>query len=190
MAEREDLIVNGYFFGSYEDAGRARKELSNSEYLEEKTARMSGSQLLAIYDKMLDDKMFMTPVGWDYLKLLRERIRSLGIADTEIRPIPLFINLGVGNDKNEYPHLSKMKIRPAKSPIQRMKDFIKVSIFFNIVLVALVIIMFFITLNSSSPNIINYKTAITNQYSQWEESLKAREEAVREKEAIYENIGG
>jgi len=190
VAEREDLIVNGYFFGSYDDANRAKKELKNSEYLEERTVGMSASQLLAVYDKVLDEKMFQTPVGWDYLKYLREKIIEGGVSETELRPIPLYINLGTGNDKRDYSHIAKMKINPEKSPMQKLRDFVRVSVFLNVILLVLVIIMFLITIYSSSPNIINYKTAITNQYSQWEENLKAREEALREKEANLENTGG
>lgn len=188
MADREDLIVNGYFFGTYEDADRARKELKNSEYLEERTQGMIPGQLLAIYDKVLDEKMFSTPVGWDYLKYLRDRITEGGISESEIRPIPLYVNLG-GGDKKDYSHIAKLKIKPEKSAMRRLKDAMRISVFMNIVFVALIVVMFIITLSSKSPNIINYKTSITNQYSQWEESLKAREEAIRIKEAELEDTG-
>ncbi len=42
--------------------------------------------------------------------------------------------------------------------------------------------MLIITLNGTTPNAINYKNAITNQYASWEQELSEREAAVREKE--------
>ena len=51
------------------------------------------------------------------------------------------------------------------------------------VLCALVIGMFIITFTGDNPNIINYKNALENQYSEWEQELDEREDAIREKEA-------
>ena len=42
--------------------------------------------------------------------------------------------------------------------------------------------MFVITLRGSTPNVINYKIALTNQYAAWEQELTQREKAVKEKE--------
>ena len=39
-----------------------------------------------------------------------------------------------------------------------------------------------ITLNGTTPNALNYKKAILNEYSAWEEELTEREAAVRAKE--------
>ena len=52
----------------------------------------------------------------------------------------------------------------------------------NIALIAAVIAMFVITLKSDQPNILNYETALINRYSEWEEELSVRENALREKE--------
>ena len=46
----------------------------------------------------------------------------------------------------------------------------------------LVLAMFVITLRGSTPNVINYKIALTNQYAAWEQELTQREKAVKEKE--------
>ena len=43
--------------------------------------------------------------------------------------------------------------------------------------------MFFIALFAKNPNMINYKTAILNEYSEWAEELTQREKVIREKEA-------
>ncbi len=51
-----------------------------------------------------------------------------------------------------------------------------------LILLAGVIAMFVIAYTSDSPTILNYKTALENQYASWDEELRAREQAVREKE--------
>ena len=57
-----------------------------------------------------------------------------------------------------------------------------ISVILNILLVIAMIAMFIISLNSDSPNIINYKRAITDQYATWEQELTERESVIREKE--------
>ena len=43
-------------------------------------------------------------------------------------------------------------------------------------------VMFVMALRSDVPNIINYRTAITNEYASWEQELSEREAKVRERE--------
>ena len=47
----------------------------------------------------------------------------------------------------------------------------------------MVIAMFVIAIKADNPNMLNYKTAVLNEYSEWEQELKDREQAVREKES-------
>ncbi len=46
--------------------------------------------------------------------------------------------------------------------------------------------MFAIALKSDVPNILNYREAIVNEYSEWEQELTQRERAVREAEQQYD----
>ena len=59
---------------------------------------------------------------------------------------------------------------------------LRYSVWGNVVLVVLVILLFVITITGENANIINYRNAIENEYSQWEDELTAREQVVREKE--------
>ena len=187
MSEKEDLQVGGYFFGSYNDASRAEKELKKIQYLEQRINSMNAVQLQAVYNKMLDEKVFQTPVGWEYLKYLKDRMKVEGVPDSEIRPIPLFVTFTVSNDDSEYSHIAKMHIKPAKSELVKTKLSLKRSVMLNIAFVIIIIAMFIITMKSTTPNIMNYKTAILNSYSQWEEDLNEREKALAEREAQIEN---
>ena len=49
-------------------------------------------------------------------------------------------------------------------------------------MVAVILAMFVISFKSDYPNIINYRRAIVNEYSEWEQELTEREQAVREAE--------
>ena len=43
-----------------------------------------------------------------------------------------------------------------------------------------------LSLRSDLPTIVNYRTAIVNEYSEWEQELTERERAVREAERALE----
>lgn len=191
MPNKEDLLVGGYFFGSYDDANQAKRELKKAQYLEERVNSMNAKQLKAVYDKMLDEKMFSTPVGWEYLKYVQERLKAEGISENEIRPIPLYATFtSSSKDNNEYSHIAKMHIKNNRAVVPRLKNQLKTSVLVNIALIVLAIVMFVITLNSSNPNILNYKQAITDEYASWEQELTERENALKEKESTYENFNG
>ena len=183
MADKNDLIIEGYYFGSFDDAKQANKEIKNAQYLNERVHSMTVTQKKALYDKMLDEKVFNTPVGWEYLKYLRKCIIEEGISEDNLRPIPLYVTFTSKNDDNNLEHIAKMYVKPKKGEIKRLNERIRISLLVNIFLVIIVIAMFAITMNSSSPNIINYKKAIVNEYSEWEQELKDKESELKEREA-------
>lgn len=183
MADKNDLIIEGYYFGSFDDAKQANKEIKNAQYLNERVHSMTVTQKKALYDKMLDEKVFNTPVGWEYLKYLRKCIIEEGISEDNLRPIPLYVTFTSKNDDNNLEHIAKMYVKPKKGEIKRLNERIRISLLINIFLVIIVIAMFAITMNSSSPNIINYKKAIVNEYSEWEQELKDKESELKEREA-------
>lgn len=193
MSERSDLIVGGFFFGSFDDAKIAQKELKNAKYLEERLSTMRPSQMKSVYDKMLDEKVFSTPVGWEYLKYLRGRVIESGVDEGELRPIPLYVNFSaqkLDESEKNSDHIAREHIRPSARRKTSLKDALRISIIVNIFLFVLVAVMFLITIKSDNPNILNYKEAIINQYASWEEELSAKEAELKERENALENSGG
>lgn len=195
MAEKEELIVGGYYFGSFDDAKQAQREIKNSEYLNDRVMSMNLKQKKAIYDKMLDEKVFKTPVGWEYLKYLRNLLEEDGMDMTQVRPIPLYITFTSKQDNKSYDHVARFHVNTGKSEFIKLKERSNVYLMVIFVLIVLVIGMFGITLTSSTPNIINYKTLIVDQYSSWEEALNQKEAELNEREKAlkegytYENSG-
>ena len=90
MADKNEWIVEGYLFGSPADAEQARAERKKALYFETKLEGKPVKSIQAVYDKMLEEKVFTTPVGWEYLKQIQEKLRLLGAQEGEIKPIPLF----------------------------------------------------------------------------------------------------
>ena len=181
MSDREDLWVNGYCFGSLQDAKEARNESQTIAYFKEKTRGRTAGNLLALYDKLLDEKVFKTPVGWEYLKQLQEEILKSDISPDQVRPITLY----TGFTYRVQEDAQKAAMRQAEAIAQRKekKDYrFRVSLCVNFLLAVLVAGMFLITLKSDNPNILNYKQVLTNQYASWEQNLTERENRIREKE--------
>lgn len=181
MSDRDNLLVSGYSFASLKDAETARAEGRKIEFFKEKTRGRSPANLLALYDKLLDEKVFKTPVGYEYLRQLQTQLLQAGISKELIRPIPLYINFSYNAEEEIEKAAVKQRIRQSK--IRKDKSGrLKLSIYINILLAALVAAMFIITLKGDNPNILNYKKTIVNQYAAWEQELTRRENEVRKKE--------
>lgn len=181
MSDRDNLLVSGYSFGSVQDAETARAEGRKIEYFKEKTKGRSPANLLALYDKLLDEKVFKTPVGYEYLRQLQIQLQQEGISKELIRPIPLYISFSYNAGEEIEKAAVKQRIRQSKTQKDKSGR-LKLSIYINILLAVLVASMFVITLKSDNPNILNYKKTIVNQYAAWEQELTRRENEVRKKE--------
>lgn len=179
MAEQNVFCVGGYRFGTMEDAKVAEAELKKALYFEERLNGKSAPNILAVYDKLLDEKIFSTPVGWEYLRRMQEKLRMEGIEEERIRPLPMYV---VFAHKEQQESSVFDRIRSTRK-VSRDKQYLRTSVMLNVFLVILVVAMFIITMTGDNPNILNYKNAITNQYASWEQELTEREQELREKEA-------
>ena len=175
----ENYIVEGFQFNSEADAQKAQMDASKIKILQSRVKSSKPTDIKAVYEKAIENKIFKTPIGWEYLVGLRQKLIESGFDSNDLISIPLDISF---NKHSALENLSvKQRIKPERSGTKA--DFIKIfSIILNIVLVILVIIMFVIAATSESDNIINYKSNVTNRYAAWEQDLKKREKAVRSAE--------
>lgn len=180
MTDNNDFFAEGYHFGSLEDAEQARTEKKKAEYFEEKLNGKNTKNILAVYDKILDERIFETPVGWEYVKQLQQELRQLGVPEERIRPIPLYVTFA-HKEQSTMEALVRERVKPSRK-ISPDRKKLRTSVIVNIFLGVLVVAMFVITLKSDNPNILNYKKAIVNQYAAWEQELMEREKLVRQKE--------
>lgn len=171
--------AEGFFFLNAEDAGLASKEKKKIEYLETHLDYRYPEQVLTLYERMLRERIFKTPVGMIYLKHLQDFLLDQpGIEPSRVPMIPITSPCIMIPKKRERPARDSAGDREAAGSRARMR----ISIILNVLLVIAVILMFVVAINSRQPNILNYKTAILNEYASWEQDLQERERVIREKE--------
>lgn len=177
--------VGGFSFASEQEAGIAKKELEGIKYVKGKLDMDHPEHVLQLYNKMVDEKLFVTVVGIAYLADLREYLETIPmINNEEIHPIYVSHPMIEEAVKEQ-----KQKLQEAKSAAKKamsagknskVEGKLKFSYGLNIVLVICVILMFVITATSKHPTILNYETELLNHYSAWEQELTEREAAIRE----------
>lgn len=178
MNDKSELLVNGYCFGTVEDAEVARQEMKKIEYLEQHMDYEKPENMLLVYEKAIEGRIFQTPIGWEYLKNLQRRLYEYDELKESVSPITMYTVFAhrVG-DEIKVPD-SRIKPRK-KNPIKR---YFAISVLVNVFLAAAVIAMFVITLTSNNPNILNYENKLVDKYASWEQELKEREGVIRERE--------
>ena len=172
--------VDGFVFATAADAQIAREEIKKIKYISDKLNYEEPESILEIYNKMITNRIFVTPIGQNFLRGMQMYLYgNAQIDDSKIMNIPLYIIFG--QRAGELSKLDKIYVQP-KEKKNYHKQYIT-SVWVCITLVIAVLLMFTVSLNAKNPNIVNYKTALENQYSEWEQELTERETAVREKEA-------
>ena len=93
MADKADWVVDGFQFGTQQDAELAQNEQFRIERLEEKLDYQNYEMVSAVYKKALNNRVFKTPVGYDFLKRLQRILRDNPLPDEEIDNIPVYLSL-------------------------------------------------------------------------------------------------
>lgn len=180
MADKDSLEVNGYSFASLKDKEAAEEDAKKADYFKEKTRGRNGRALLAVYNAIVEQNIFKTPVGWEYLKKMQMQLDKDGVLEEQIPPIP--VNIDLSRSAGREPVISLSGKAEENTEKEKRKAGLQISVCINILLVILVIVMFVITLKSDNPNILNYKRAIVDEYAAWDQELTERENKVRIKE--------
>lgn len=170
--------AEGFFFLNAEDAGMAVKEKKQIEYLESHLNYRNPEQVLTLYERMLRERIFKTPVGMIYLKHLQDfLLEQSGVEPARVPMIPVYAPCAAIPARRER----SVRGREARPDTGR-KAKMRMSVILNVLLAIAVIAMFAVAVSSRQPNILNYRTAILNEYASWEQELSEREQIVREKE--------
>lgn len=172
--------AEGFIFLNAEDAGMASKEKKQIEYLEKHLDYRRPQQVLTLYERMLRERIFKTPVGMIYLKHLQDfLLAQQDIDPAKVPMIPINSPCIMVPQKKERPTYGNSRNREASNG---GKAWLRTSIILNVVLALAVAFMFALALTSNQPNILNYRTAILNEYASWEQDLQEREQVIRDKE--------
>ena len=177
---KRELTVNGVQFGSKEDVELAEQELSTVKYIEGRIQNRGSDTIMSVYKGAIERKMFRTPVGYAYMHDLQKKMAAMGVRREDIPGVPLYqiYNNNLSEEVTPRRTITIPK-RKKKSAIIRMN---RTLIMVNIILILLIIALFVSNIKGSTPTVLNYKYAIENEYASWEQELKERENAVREKE--------
>lgn len=173
------INVDGFLFEDEETAQIARKEEEGIRYIKERTALDNPEVVLKLYKNLLEQELFVTPVGIRFLTELQNiLLTSVYISMQEIPPIPVKVPAQTIKKEN--------KKEDGKGGGDYRKPFYVASIC-AIVLGISVIGMFIINaISGNNVNIINYREQILNEYSSWEAELKAEEERLEHWEETLE----
>ncbi len=180
MADKTDWIVEGFQFGTEQDANLAKNEKLRVERLEERLDYQSLEMVYAVYKKAVENRVFKTPVGYEFLKKLQRILKENPDFEYEVEEIPIQGVYSLRESANptvERIKASQKKPKPAKKTVG-----LRASLFINVVLMLLIALMFYISMTSTNPTALNYERAVQNKYAEWERELSERESAVREKE--------
>ena len=177
----DDLIAGGYKFATVADAETAKIKKKKVENLEQHLDYRKPQNVLLVYNKAIENKVFLTPIGLTYLQKMQVEMVKWGVPAEKIQPVPLY---GTFSNKTENNSSIRRSVAARKPKIEYKGRFFT-SLLINVILVVLVIGMFVISLKSDVPNIVNYRTAVINEYAEWEQQLHEREQAVREAEKEY-----
>lgn len=177
---RRELTVDGYQFGSKDDAALASQELKTIGYIDKKIENRSAETILSVYQGALDKKMFRTPIGYAYLHDLRRRMQEGGLAIDDLQGVPLYQIFDNHVEDSPRPDRTiKVNTRKKRDALKSKNRTLTIV---NFVLIVLIIALFAISFTGSTPTVLNYRNAIQNEYSGWEQELKDREAVIRQKE--------
>lgn len=172
--------VNCFSFFDDGDVSLALNEEKTIQYIKQRTNMNNAETILAVYRGAIEKKLFRTPVGYSYLHELQIKILQSGIDPELVPDIPLYQVYGNINVDADKPKRTITVNTVKKRDELRQKN--KRLVWVNVILIIIIIAMFIISLNSSNPNILNYRNVIENEYSAWEQDLTDRENAIKEKE--------
>ncbi len=189
MNDKTSLTVEGFAFPSEADAELARQETQKIEYLEKRMNYKLPENMLAVYNKVLENKLIRTPVGWNYLRNMQTRMTEAGIKPEQIQPIPLFGVFDPRIYNDDKSGVAKQKIKSnrkrEKTALEKIRFRFQAAVVVIVILLVLAAAMFVILLQSDHPTIVNYEKAILDKYASWEQELTEREQVLREKESEY-----
>lgn len=180
--KEHNLIVAGYAFANEEDARLAREELKKVHFFDTKMDYSNTENVLMLFQKILEERVFRTQIGMDYLHRLQNLLVERGVESERIPVIPVNAVYRPQMNKQNRPQTPK---RVEMHEKQREHTLLLSSLIVNAAMVILVILLFAITLKSDNPNILNYEKALVNKYASWEQDLSERENKVREAERQY-----
>lgn len=177
-------VVGGIGFLDMESAKVAQNELKRIEVLDQKMDYDNTEAMAAVYEKARQNHIFKTPIGISYMMRLQNYLvqnQYPGISDMPILVATDYTKKAKQAGASD--EVWKARLENAKESTKKATGKLRLSIVINIVLAALVVGLFIISQTGNNPTVLNYKSKILNEYSQWQQQLDEREHIIMQREA-------
>lgn len=182
MAKGETIY--GITYRDPVEAKKAKKEWEGIQYILSQNDMENMEVALAVYNKLAERNLLKTEVGTKFLREWKERLlEAKEIENQRIYGFQLEDEQWLRvreRDRAEKEERIAQKNKKNTSLYYRQKYYH--ALILNILLIAAILIMAYITLNSNHVNILNYENTLINKYISWEKDLQQKEAELKERE--------
>ena len=195
---QETYEAGGFVFRTKKEAELAQREIEGTKYLRQKLDMENPNAVFSIYQNLIEQDLFETPVGYCFLKELRDYLLMIPvISNEEVLAIPIRYPQTEEEEKKqkkeqtkeEERQKEKEKAKNRKGQKKEGKNYKGRCQFFmvtSLILLISVVSMMLLAATSDNVNILNYENKLIDKYSSWEQELEEREQAVKEQEQALE----
>lgn len=198
---QETYEAGGFVFRTKKEAELAQREIEGTKYLRQKLDMENPNAVFSRYQNLIEQDLFETPVGYCFLKELRDYLLMIpAISNEEVLAIPIRYPQTEEEEKKQKKEQKKEEQRKerqrekekAKNKKEQKKEgknykgrcqFFMVT---SLILLISVVSMMLLAATSDNVNILNYENKLIDKYSSWEQELEEREQAVKEQEQALE----
>ena len=198
---QETYEAGGFVFRTKKEAELAQREIEGTKYLRQKLDMENPNAVFSIYQNLIEQDLFETPVGYCFLKELRDYLLMIpAISNEEVLAIPIRYPQTEEEEKKQKKEQKKEEQRKerqkekekAKNRKEQKKEgknykgrcqFFMVT---SLILLISVVSMMLLAATADNVNILNYENKLIDKYSSWEQELEEREQAVKEQEQALE----
>lgn len=167
--------VEGFLFESKTQSEEAKKEAEGVRYIKEHTSLDNSEIVLKLYNRLISQELFRTPVGINFLCELRLMLLASEVKPEDIQPIPI---------PRSRTHRKMEPQQPRKNYKKLFHIAAALAVIFGISIVGMFFIM---KISKNNVNIINYRNQIIDEYQGWEKELQEKEKFLEEWEAELTN---
>lgn len=198
---QETYEAGGFVFRTKKEAELAQREIEGTKYLRQKLDMENPNAVFSIYQNLIEQDLFETPVGYCFLKELRDYLLMIpAISNEEVLAIPIRYPQTEEEEKKQKKEQKKEeqrkerqkekeKAKNRKGQKKEGKNYKGRCQFFmvtSLILLISVVSMMLLAATSDNVNILNYENKLIDKYSSWEQELEEREQAVKEQEQALE----
>lgn len=198
---QETYEAGGFVFRTKKEAELAQREIEGTKYLRQKLDMENPNAVFSIYQNLIEQDLFETPVGYCFLKELRDYLLMIpAISNEEVLAIPIRYPQTEEEEKKQKKEQKKEEQRKErqrekekeknkKEQKKEGKNYKGRCQFFmvtSLILLISVVSMMLLAATSDNVNILNYENKLIDKYSSWEQELEEREQAVKEQEQALE----